>query len=76
MLNKFRDHQRIHSGKKPYKCKKMWQIFLNSIAWSEHRIIPIGDKHYACEKCGKHCITSLWVLSNIKEFFYERNHTV
>jgi hypothetical protein len=54
----------------------MWQILLNFMAWSEHRIILIGDKHYASGECGKHCITGLWVLSNIKEFIYERNHTV
>ena len=41
----------------------------------KHRVIPIGDKHYTCEKNVTNTILpSLLVLSNIKEFIYERNH--
>lgn len=60
MANKFRDDQRIHSGKKSYKRGKN---FWSSIAWYEHRIIPIGEKHHTCEECDKHYPT---ILSNKK----------
>lgn len=71
MANKFRDHQRIHSGKKSYKHGKN---FWSSIAWYEHRIIPIGDKHYTCEECGKHYYQSSGLKQHQRIHLWETPH--
>ena len=47
-----KDHTRIHTKEKPYKCDQCEQTFRKAGHRSRHKKIHTGEKPHVCHKCG------------------------
>ncbi|KAM8881861.1 zinc finger protein 16-like [Synchiropus picturatus] len=69
-LGNLRQHQRIHTGEKPFTCPDCGERFRHAARLKSHRLVHSGDQSpFPCPQCGK----GFSVLSGLKR--HQRVHT-
>lgn len=69
-LGNLRQHQRIHTGEKPFVCPDCGERFRHAARLKSHRLIHSGNESpFPCPQCGK----GFSVLSGLKR--HQRVHT-
>ncbi|KAM9425158.1 zinc finger protein 16-like isoform 1-T1 [Pholidichthys leucotaenia] len=69
-LGNLRQHQRIHTGEKPFMCPECGERFRHAARLKSHRLVHSGTQSpFPCPQCGK----GFSVLSGLKR--HQRVHT-